>query len=126
MSRVFTVTAQWRPSGWWVLEAPEVGAVSQARTLGRAPDEMREAIAYLAGIPATEVEICVEPQLPESFRAHHLASEQESRRAAAARSRAAEESRAAARSLREQGLTFGDIGTVMGVSTQRAHQLASA
>jgi hypothetical protein len=36
---------------------------------------------------------------------------------------AAAESRAAARVLREAGLSVRDVGTVLGVSHQRAHQL---
>lgn len=126
MSREFLVTAQWRRSGWWVLEAPEVGAVSQVRALSEAPDEMREAIAYLARVPESDIVIRVEPQLPDAYREHRAVSEQESRRAVQARARAAAESRAAARLLRSEGLTLRDIGTVMGVSTQRAHQLVNS
>lgn len=126
MTQEFRVTAQWRRSGWWVLEAPEVGAISQVRALGEADDEMREAVAYLADVPESEVVVRIEPELPEAYREHRAASDRESREAAEARTRAAEESRAAARVLRAQRLTLRDIGTVMGVSTQRAHQLVRA
>ena len=57
----FVVTAEPTPHGWWVLEAPEVGAVSQTRRLEQAADEMREAIAHLAGLPEAEVDIEVCP-----------------------------------------------------------------
>ena len=43
--------------------------------------------------------------------------------AEAASRRAAEESRLAARSLRNRGLTFRDVGSIMGVSQRRAAQL---
>lgn len=47
----FTVTAEpGTSSDVWVLVCPEVGAVSQVENLDDAADEMREAIAYLAGI----------------------------------------------------------------------------
>lgn len=64
MSRTFVVTAQ-RGNGVWVLEAPEVGAVSQCRRLDHAASEMREAIAYLAGLAESQLEIEVRPVGPE-------------------------------------------------------------
>ena len=39
---------------------PEMGAVSQVENLDDAADEMREAIAYIAGIKEDEVDIEVE------------------------------------------------------------------
>ncbi len=63
----------------WVLES-ELGAVSQVRRLDQAADEMREAIAYLAGVPENEVVIEVHPVLPDAYstsanRADELATE---------------------------------------------------
>jgi hypothetical protein len=58
--RVFTVTAQRGTGDVWVLECAEVGAVSQTESLSGAAEEMREAIAYQAGIDADEVDILVE------------------------------------------------------------------
>lgn len=46
-----------------MLEAPEVGAVSQVRHLDQAADEMREAVAYLAGLPQEESDLHVVPVL---------------------------------------------------------------
>lgn len=62
--RTFTVTAERTPRGWWVLEAPEVGAVSQVLRLDQVDDEMREAIAHLAGLEESEVEIRTQEVLP--------------------------------------------------------------
>ena len=58
MMQKFRVTAE-RGNGVWVLES-ENGAVSQVRHLDRVADEMTEAIAYLAGLPVTDVDIEVE------------------------------------------------------------------
>lgn len=63
MSQIFEVMAERGRGDWWVLEAPEVGAVSQVKRLDEAADEMREAIAYLAGLPIGEVHIDVRPVL---------------------------------------------------------------
>ncbi|MDO5094501.1 MAG: hypothetical protein Q4D79_13990 [Propionibacteriaceae bacterium] len=65
MSRRFTVTAE-RSGGVWVLESNN-GAVNQIRRLSQAAEEMREAVAYLAGLDAGDVELAVRPILPESY-----------------------------------------------------------
>lgn len=70
MTRIFTVTAERGRGDWWVLEAPDVGAVSQVRRLDQVEDEMREAIAHLAGLPESEVEVDVRATLPEDCVEH--------------------------------------------------------
>lgn len=72
MTRIFTVTVERGHGGWWVLEAPDVGAVSQVRRLDQVEDEMREAIAHLAGLPESEVEVEVDVRatLPEDCVEH--------------------------------------------------------
>lgn len=125
MTTVFEVTAQRGKGDWWVLEAPQVGAVSQVRRLDQAADEMREAVAYLAGLPEQEVELHVVPVLPADYLTHAKAAAQARAEAARATSPAAAESRSAARALRQAGLTLRDVGTVMGVSHQRAAQLVA-
>lgn len=124
--RTFLVTAEHTPRGWWALEAPEVGAVSQVRRLSQAADEMREAVAHLAGIPESEVELRVEHILPEAFRealeeARHLRAE-----AAAAAAASGAANRRAARVLSAQGYTVRDIGQLMDVSPQRVSQLVNS
>ena len=72
LTRIFTVTVERGHGDWWVLEAPDVGAVSQVRRLDQVEDEMREAIAYLAGLPESEseVEVDVRATLPEDCVEH--------------------------------------------------------
>ena len=72
LTRIFTVTAERGCGDWWVLEAPDVGAVSQVRRLDQVEDEMREAIAHLAGLPESEseVEVDVRAALPEDCVEH--------------------------------------------------------
>ena len=119
----FVVTAERGRGDWWVLEAPEVGAVSQTRRLDQAAGEMREAIAYLAHLAPEQVTVRVDPVLPEAYAVHAQAAAQARQEAADATARAAAEARAAARALRQEGLTLRDVGHVMGVSHQRAAQL---
>lgn len=122
MSQRFTVTAE-RGNGVWVLEAPEVGAVSQVRRLDHASREMQEAIAHLAGIPESDVEIDVQPILPDAY--HRASVEAAALRSDAARlqGEAARASRAAAAALVAEGLSLRDAATIMGISHQRVAQL---
>ncbi|SPT53782.1 Uncharacterised protein [Actinomyces bovis] len=124
MTKTFTVTAQRGKGDWWVLEVPEVGAVSQVKRLDQAAEEMREAVAYLSGLEAAQVNLQVIPVLPDAYQRHALAAAEARKAAAEATSLAAAEARTAARALREAGLTLRDVGTIMGVSHQRAAQLA--
>lgn len=120
----YTVTAQ-RSGRWWALQCVEVpGALLQVARLDQA-DQIREAIAFVAGVDEESVQIDVRPVVPDEVAAHlseavRLREESDRTRAAAAA-----ESRAAAGVLADEGLTVRDIGTVLGVSYQRAHQLVS-
>ncbi|MDR1187720.1 MAG: hypothetical protein LBK95_09745 [Bifidobacteriaceae bacterium] len=107
----------------WTLVGVEHGAVSEVARLDQAATEMREPLAYLAGLPEDGFDIEVEPQIPESFRFEQAEAERLREEAKSATSAAAEHSRKAARVLAEAGLSMRDIGQVMGVSHQRAHQL---
>lgn len=51
----------------WVLECAEEGSVSQTRRLNCVVEEMREAIAYQAGLSVDDVDIIVEmlPKVPQ-------------------------------------------------------------
>ena len=124
MSR-YTVTAE-RSGKWWALQTVEVpNALSQARRLDQAY-EITEAIAWITGEPESEIEITVVPVLPDDARLHLDEATRLRTEAAMANAESARESRAAVRALRQAGLSVRDIGTVLGVSFQRAHQLLSA
>jgi hypothetical protein len=124
MSRRFTVTAERGRGNWWVTECAEVGAISQVRRLDQVADDIRDAIAYLTGLDESDVDIDMVPVLPEGYRHHRESAQASAAAAAKARRQAAEESRQAAQVLRSGGLSVRDIGTVMGISYQRAAQLA--
>ena len=121
--RTFTVTAERGRGPWWVTECAEVGAVSQVRRLDQAADDIREAIAYLSGLPEDGFDIEVAPVLPDAFWEAMRGAEDQRAAAAAANRAAAELNQRAARVLRDEGLTLRDVGHLMGVSHQRAAQL---
>jgi len=122
--RAVTVTAQ-RSGRWWVLESAEAGSVSQCRSLAEADAEMREAIAYQLGLTEDGFDIDVRVIPPPAYLDQMAAAEalraEADRLALTARRARAE----AAQLLARDGLSVRDIGLVMGVSHQRAHQLLS-
>ena len=118
----YTVTAE-RSGRWWSLQCVEVpGALSQVARLDQV-DQIREAIAFVAGVPTESVEIQLRVDLPESVQAHLAAAARLRDEADAARSQSAAEVRRAARELASRGISLRDIGTMLDVSHQRAHQL---
>lgn len=120
---VWTVTAERSPGGWWVLEVPELGAVSQTRRLDQAADEMREAIAHLARMREDEFDVEVSPIIDPVTRDAMASLSTARAEAEVARDNAARLARHIARSLRESGLSLRDIGTLMHISHQRAREL---
>lgn len=121
----YTATAR-RDGVWWVVQCDQLpAAISQVRRLDQAAEVHREAIAFVAGVPVAEVAVVVTADVPTAI-SDNL------RRVAALRAAAASaelEARelwsTAARELQANGLTVRDVGTVLGVSYQRAHQLVS-
>nr|DAW01359.1 MAG TPA: antitoxin [Caudoviricetes sp.] len=121
--RTFIVTAERGAGSWWVTECAELGCVSQVRRLSQVADDLREAIAYQSGLPEDGFDVKVVPVLPPAYTEAAAAAEEQRELAAESQRRAAELVRDGARVLQAAGLTLRDIGTVMGVSHQRAAQL---
>lgn len=93
--------------------------------MDRAVATHREAIAFVTGVAEADVEVDVVPVVAEPV-ASNLRRVAELREVARG---AEQEARtlwsASAQGLHEMGMTVRDIGTVLGVSCQRAHQLVS-
>jgi len=123
--RTVKVTAE-RSGKWWVLESAEAGAVSQCRTLSQVDEEMREAIAYQLQVPENSFDIRVDVVLPAQYKAEIERSQVLHDEAERAAREAADARRQAAKELQRLHMSVRDIGEVMGVSYQRAHQLVSA
>ncbi|MDR0847693.1 MAG: hypothetical protein LBN10_01405 [Propionibacteriaceae bacterium] len=119
------VTATKNKRGW-TLVGVEYGAVSEVARLDQAVDDMREPLAWLSGLAEDAFDIEVSPEIPQLFRVEQEKAEQLRAEAERAKSAAAEHARKAAHVLADAGLSMRDIGSVMGVSHQRAHQLVSA
>ncbi len=124
MTTTYQATAR-RSGTWWAVEVPQVpGAHTQGRNLKEAEQMAREAVALLLDVEEDQVLIDLRPELPQAtteiladFQARRVARED-----AESAERTAQE--AAARALKEAGLSVRDAGAVLGLSHQRIAQLA--
>lgn len=123
--RTYRVDVERGASGrWWVLHVPEVpGAHSQSRRIDQVDEVARELVALMDDEAPEEFALDVRVELPSEVREELARSEQLREHAARERSEAARLVRDAARRLSEHGLPLRDIGSVLGVSFQRAKQL---
>lgn len=112
-----------RDGRFWMVRVEDVGT-TQARHLRELDAMARDLVAVMTEVEPEDVgEIEYEFVLPRSVRSHLERAAVLHEESARARSKAAAETRAAARELADQGLTVRDIGRLLGVSHQRAHQL---
>jgi len=110
----------------WYVDIPALDAATQARTLTEVNEMTKDYITLSTGTPADRIEVAVTIEFSADVRAQLAAASALRGEEAHARKRAAEESRAAARAPKSQGLTVGGVGAALGISHQRAQQLVSA
>ena len=123
MSR-YTVTAE-RGARTWVLQCQEFpAALSEVTRLDQA-DVIREAIAFVAGVPEQSVEYELVPMLDPALLEHLTAARTIRARTTRPTTDATDELTRAARALRSAGLSVRDIGYLLDVSRQRVQQLSA-
>ena len=115
-----TVTKDGR---FWLVHVHGVERYTQARNLRDVEAMTVDLIEVMTGKRPQEVEYDI--QLPAEAGDHLEAAKRYRAEAASANSRAAAEARAAARALHEAGIPLRDIGQLLGVTHQRAHQLVA-
>jgi predicted nucleotidyltransferase len=113
-----------RGERYWVIYVPAIDRYTQARHLRELEAMTADLIEVMTG--ARPEEIRYDIQLPDDVVKHLKSAERLRAMAAAAQSDAAAEVRAAARTLHSAGVPLRDVGRVLGVSYQRAHQLAQS
>ncbi len=109
----------------WMLHVPEIGRVTEARNLREVEPMARDLIAVMEEIPPDSFDLEIDVVPPAAVAAHLERSKELSEQAATIRSSAAAESRKAALELHQDGVPLRDIGALLGISFQRAHQLVS-
>lgn len=109
----------------WAIHVREVDRWTQARNLREVESMARDLVAVMEDVEPDSFKLEVQV-IPPTEIAKRVARMREFREEEAhARRRAAEELRAAARELRASGMPLRDVGQILDVSYQRAHQLVS-
>lgn len=114
-----------REGKWWMVAIPALDGLTQARRLEEAPLMAREYIAVTLDVPISEVSVVVAVITVDGVDVTEAVAklEAEKARAEAARHRVSEDTRSLARTLAGKKVPVRDIGSILGVSHQRAHQL---
>lgn len=113
-----------RGGSWWAIEIAELdGVYTQARRLDQVESVARDAIAATLDVDPVSVAIDVSVSLDGDVEAHLARLRQLRDDVERLNREASETARATARQLHDAGMPLRDVGAVMGISYQRAHQL---
>jgi ribosomal protein L12E/L44/L45/RPP1/RPP2 len=126
VSGTYTATVT-REGRWWLVAVPEIDGVTQARRLADAETAARELIAVTLGVDVADVTVDVHVQSVDGVDvARQLATIRTEREAASQLERhASAKAQELARDLAAKDVPLRDIGAILGVSHQRAHQLVA-
>lgn len=120
----YQVHATWDDTGWWIVTIPDLGpsAVTQCRRLDQAADDVAEVIELLTGDKpgSYTLDLTWDDLTASATEARRLREEADQLASAAQ-----EATKVAVIELREAGLSYRDIGTMTGISYQRAQQLVN-
>jgi len=118
-----------RDGTWWMIHVPEIDGLTQARSLTEAAKMARSLIAItLDTDPASfDVNLTIAAIGSVTDASAEVAAIADLRERAARQEReATAKATQLAKRLHREGLTARDIGSVLGVTFQRAHQLVTA
>jgi predicted RNase H-like HicB family nuclease len=116
-----------REGKWWTVNIPELNIVTQARRLIEVEANAREAIAVTLDVPVDSETIHVTVAVDDIDVTTRVERIREDRaRAAELERAAATEATELAADLAGAGVAMRDIGSLLGVSFQRAQQLVTA
>lgn len=119
----FTSTAR-KDGRWWVVQCDQhPGALSQVARLDQAAEHQREAIAFVADLNESEVEVDVRVVIDAGVEDVLAKAREDRRRSGELAAAASEGFRKAAGVLSHDGYSLRDVGAIVGVSHQRAAQL---
>ncbi|NEE03767.1 hypothetical protein [Phytoactinopolyspora halotolerans] len=125
VQRAYTSVATKDDTLWSVRSEQRPEVTTTAKRLDHAIAEHRRALAELLETSAERLDLVVHPVIPAQARQHLDLARELRRTAARAKAEAATEAKSAARGLAAMEISLRDIGTILGVSHQRAHQLVN-
>jgi len=120
MSTTYTATVA-REGRWWMIAVPDVDGITQARRLTDVPAMARELIAVSLDIPADDVDVTIVHRPVDGIDVDGAARQ----RAADLEHATSKRAQALARDLAAHDIPLRDVGAILGVSHQRAHQLVA-
>ena len=121
----YTVRYELDETRWWVASIPKVaGCLTQGRTIDQARERIREALALFIGDgPANKAELIDDVVLPAGAKKAVTTAQKRRAEFAEVEKQTQSATRAAALALADCGLSMRDVGTLLGLTRQRAHQL---
>jgi hypothetical protein len=117
-----------REGKWWMVAIPELGGLTQARRLSDAAEMAKDYIAVTTNVPRDSFDINLTVENVDGVEVASVLSVIIDDRETARRleREASEKAECLAKDLRSRGVPLRDVGTILHVSHQRAHQLVSA
>ncbi|PZE24650.1 hypothetical protein [Curtobacterium sp. MCLR17_042] len=113
-----------REGKFWAIDVPGVG-FTQATRLTEVEETARDMVALTTEVEEDSFDLAVDIVIPSNAKEHVKQARALREEAARIQAKAALESALSAAVLKEDGLTYREIGLVLEVSHQRAQQLAS-
>ncbi|BDV24772.1 transcriptional regulator [Corynebacterium ulcerans] len=127
MTNTFTALTE-RSEGWWLVQLKEdPGLLTQTRRLDQIPDMVRDALELFPELTDDPYKDIVNIEFREGEAIADIANQavQANQKAKQAQEEASQLMRQAAAELSKKGLSSRDIGTLLGVSSQKAQKLAT-
>lgn len=122
MTTQYTVRAT-RDGRFWLLRLVELDQYTQARNLTEVEAMARDLVHMMTGEDEADIDLDINVELPQPVREAQAEAERLRKLAEESNAQAAAKSREAARLLKAQGVTVRELGSLLGVSHQRAQQL---
>jgi hypothetical protein len=114
-----------RQGKWWMVRVPEIDGLTQARRFSEVEEMARSLLAIALDIPENSFGLRVELEAVEDVRVTERldALHEAEKKAQESQAEVRRASHSLAVDLAYQGVPVRDIGAILGVSHQRAHQL---
>lgn len=127
MTKTYAATVT-REGRWWMVAIPDIDGLTQARRIDEAELMARELIAVSLDVALEEVAVTVTVESVGEVPVRSIVERIESDRRAAAELERGASRRAIelAKQLAAENVTVRDVGSILHVSYQRAHQLTTA
>jgi hypothetical protein len=114
-----------RQGKWWMVRLPDIDGLTQARRFSEVEEMARSLLAITLDVPEDSFAVTVELEAVDDI---HITERLEALHAAEKKARESqadlrEASHSLAVDLAYRGVPVRDIGAILGVSHQRAHQL---